>query len=562
MADIFLSYNREDQATAKAIATALHNQGFEVWWDTVLRAGQTYDEVTERQLHDASAVVVLWSSRSVRSKWVRAEATLGDRKSALIPVMIEQCDRPIMFELIQTADLTKWTGDLEDQQWKAFVEDVREHVERKRGAKVAAAAAATTPAAAAATASSDARDTIEAAFWMSIKDDNDPSDFEAYLERYPNGHFAVLAKKRLAAMTAPKIAPAPVTPPVAQQDVPKAAPVLPPLMQAAPKVDAFQQRPVHAKEPPPKKKGGSPLPLLLGVAVIAAIAVSAFLLMPRGETTLPATQLADTLGTSIVNKVTAEIELATNAVTDTDLPTPPTPPPTPVATTFNDCEGCPEMKRLGGGKFTMGSPDSEYGHRAWEGPQREVTIAPLAISTHEVTFAEWDACLAAGGCNAYSPADKGWGRGARPVIMVSWNEAQAYVKWLSGKTGKTYRLPTESEWEYAARGGTTTAYWWGGKYEQGKVTSGKTAEVGSHEANAFGLYDVTGNVAEWVEDCYVNSFKAAPTDGAAVKQSGCQHVVRGGGWKAGGGDLRIANRSRLPPTTRDTAIGFRVVVTE
>lgn len=131
MADIFLSYNREDQATAKTIATALQGEGFEVWWDTVLRAGQTYDEVTERQLHDASAVVVLWSSRSVRSKWVRAEATLGDRKSALIPVMIEQCDRPIMFELIQTADLTKWTGDLEDRQWKAFVEDVREHVQRK-----------------------------------------------------------------------------------------------------------------------------------------------------------------------------------------------------------------------------------------------------------------------------------------------------------------------------------------------------------------------------------------------------------------------------------------------
>ena len=142
MADVFLSYNREDQPKAKIIAEALEADGFEVWWDTVLRAGQTYDEVTERQLRDAWAVVVLWSSRSVQSKWVRAEATLGDRKSALIPVMIEPCDRPIMFELIQTADLTQWDGDLKDANWLAFLADVREHVERKRAAKPQPAPAA------------------------------------------------------------------------------------------------------------------------------------------------------------------------------------------------------------------------------------------------------------------------------------------------------------------------------------------------------------------------------------------------------------------------------------
>ena len=111
MPDIFLSCNREEQAKAKLVANALTGEGFDVWWDTVLRAGQTHDEVTEGQLHAARAVVVLWSSRSVRSKWVRAEVTLGDRKSALIQVMIQPCDRPIMFELIQTADLVGWEGD-------------------------------------------------------------------------------------------------------------------------------------------------------------------------------------------------------------------------------------------------------------------------------------------------------------------------------------------------------------------------------------------------------------------------------------------------------------------
>lgn len=553
MADIFLSYNREDQATAKVIATNLQNEGFVVWWDTVLRAGQTYDEVTERQLHEASAVVVLWSSRSVKSKWVRAEATLGDRKSALIPVMIEQCDRPIMFELIQTADLTKWTGDIEDKQWKAFVEDVREHVERKRRT----AAAPIAPSAAVATASapsagSDAKDTIEAAFWMSIKDESDPSDFEAYLERYPDGHFAVLARRRLAALTAPKAAPAlaSVAEPVAAK--PASAPPRP-----APSVDAFQQR---ASTPAPKRKGGSPLPLILGVIAILAVGGGAFAMLSKPTESSVAALMPETMPDEIKDVISKSIDTAL-ATAATETETSPAPPSTPVVQAiFKDCDTCPEMKRLDGGSFLMGSPDSEPGHRAWEGPQREVTIAPLAISTHEVTFAEWDACLAAGGCNAYTPADKGWGRGARPAIMISWNDAQSYLKWLSGKTGKTYRLPTEAEWEYAARAGTTTAYWWGTKYESGRVTSGKTAEVGSHDANAFGLYDVTGNAAEWVEDCYVNTFKAAPVDGSAVKASGCQRVVRGGGWKAGGSDLRIANRSRLTPSTRDTAIGFRVVV--
>jgi formylglycine-generating enzyme required for sulfatase activity len=279
--------------------------------------------------------------------------------------------------------------------------------------------------------------------------------------------------------------------------------------------------------------------------------------MSKPAETSPAAGITSALQDTIMKSVDSAIETAT-----ADTVTPPAPPAPPVVEkTFKDCEGCPEMKRLDGGVFTMGSPASESGHRAWEGPQREVKIPPFAVSTHEVTFAEWDACVAAGGCMNYTPADKGWGRGARPAIMVSWNDAQTYVKWLSGKTGKTYRLPTEAEWEYAARGGTTTAYWWGAKYESGRVTGGKTAEVGSHDANGFGLFDVTGNAAEWVEDCYVNSFKAAPVDGSAVKQNGCQRVVRGGGWKAGGADLRIANRSRLSATTRDTAIGFRVVVT-
>lgn len=573
MPDIFLSYNREDQAKAKLVAKALTDEGFDVWWDTVLRAGQTYDEVTEGQLHAAKAVVVLWSSRSVRSKWVRAEATLGDRKSALIPVMIEPCDRPIMFELIQTADLVGWEGDTTAPAWRAFIADVRDHVDRKATAAGLAptAAGATTPAA---TKKEDpsAADTIEAAFWMSIEDGDDPEELESYLERYPNGHFAGLARKRLVALSAMKPPPAapklePLQMPQTQKPVSQQAGSTTSSPAAIQRPDAFQQSPT-AQKVSSARKTGSAVPLVAGVAGIAVLAVAAIFVLPglmSGTAPADVTALPPQAASGSP-PAEPPVEMASMATAAAE--------PAPAAAeielavageplkTFRDCEACPELMRLDGGTFTMGSSPKEQGHRSWEGPQREVSIAPVAISIREVSFVEWEACVAEGGCGSYMPADKGWGRGARPVIMVSWNDAQAYVKWLSGKTGRGYRLPTEAEWEYAARGGTSTAYWWGDRHESNRAPRGKTEETGSGDPNGFGLYNVTGNVAEWVQDCYANSFASAPKDGSAVVAgNGCQRVLRGGGWKADADDLRIANRSRLAPGTRDTAIGFRVAAT-
>jgi len=562
--DIFLSYNREDQGKAKLIAQALSDEGFDVWWDTVLRAGQTYDEVTERQLHESRAVVVLWSSRSVKSKWVRAEATLGDRKSALIPVMIEPCDRPIMFELIQTADLIGWEGDTSSPGWRAFIADVREHVERKAAAaKLASSAAAPEATAGSAKpATAATAETIEAAFWMSIQDGDDPEEFESYLERYPNGHFAMLARKRLGGLSAAMaVAPQPppsIAAPAAQPPAPE------PLLRTPPQQTTTRSDPFQKRSAPPPKKSGSPMPLVIGAVAAGAIAVVAFAVVPgmmgSSAPVEPIQQAAAPIGSPSEPMPTPEAEApvqTASASIESAVELPPV-----VSKLFRDCEECPEMMRLEGGTFTMGSAASEAGHRAWEGPQREVTIAPMAVGVREVTFAEWEACVADGGCSNYTPTDKGWGRGARPVIMASWTDAQGYARWLSQKTGKTYRLPTEAEWEYAARGGTSTAYWWGDRFEAGRVQTGKTAGTGAGEANDFGLHDVTGNVAEWVEDCYVNTFADAPRDGSAVVASNCQRVIRGGGWRANAGDLRIANRSRVAATTRDTAIGFRVVVAE
>ena len=199
MADLFLSYSRADRDRAEVIAKALEAEGFSVWWDKVLKAGQTYDEVTESMLRDSSVVVVLWSNVSVQSKWVRAEATLGQRSSVLVPAMIDDADRPIMFELTQSADLINWSGDREDPRWKTFVADIRSAVDS--GASKTATAPAPSP-----TATPDTDATMETTFWNSIQGGDDAADFEAYLKRYPDGHFSDLARNRLKALSAPAAA--------------------------------------------------------------------------------------------------------------------------------------------------------------------------------------------------------------------------------------------------------------------------------------------------------------------------------------------------------------------
>jgi formylglycine-generating enzyme required for sulfatase activity len=163
---------------------------------------------------------------------------------------------------------------------------------------------------------------------------------------------------------------------------------------------------------------------------------------------------------------------------------------------FRECPQCPEMAVVPAGKFMMGAAAAEPISSAE--PQREVTIAQFALGRMEVTFDEWDACVADGGCNKYQPNDQGWGRGRRPVINVSWDDAQAYLSWLSSKTNRPYRLPSEAEWEFAARGGTPTVFPWGEDWDSrlanGADSVGRTTEAASYPANPTGFYDMIGNV--------------------------------------------------------------------
>jgi formylglycine-generating enzyme required for sulfatase activity len=231
-----------------------------------------------------------------------------------------------------------------------------------------------------------------------------------------------------------------------------------------------------------------------------------------------------------------------------------------------DCPMCPEMVVVPAGEFRMGSSEGEAGRDGDEGPVRTVRIgAPFAVGKFEVTFAEWDACVAERGCT-HKPGDQGWGRGRQPVINVSWDDARQYVAWLSGKTGKRYRLLTEAEWEYAARAGTQTRYSFGdserqlGEHAWFSGNSGSRAQaVGGKQANAWGLHDMHGNVWEWVEDCYTDSYRGASTDGSANATGDCsRRVVRGGSWSNFPQLLRAAYRYGNPTVDRLYNIGFRL----
>jgi formylglycine-generating enzyme required for sulfatase activity len=236
---------------------------------------------------------------------------------------------------------------------------------------------------------------------------------------------------------------------------------------------------------------------------------------------------------------------------------------------FQECRDCPEMIVVPAGGFMMGSPAGQGPHD--EHPQHEVTIAKrFAVAKNELTFAEWDACAAHGDCVPHV-GDGGWGRGRQPAINVSWDDAQTYVAWISRITGMKYRLLSEAEYEYAARAGTQTAYPWGDDIGTnnadcdgcGSQWDGRqTAPVGSFAANRFGLYDMVGNVWEWVEDCYHDSYNGAPTDGLAWTAGDCSsRVVRGGSWVGKPGVLRSANRFGLATDYQSTLLGFRLART-
>lgn len=249
---------------------------------------------------------------------------------------------------------------------------------------------------------------------------------------------------------------------------------------------------------------------------------------------------------------------------------------------FRDCDACPEMVEVPTGTFMMGSPLGETDRNRNEGPQRSVAVERFAASTYEVTFGEFEACRAAGGCANANPKsetrDAMWTMDQQPVVNVSWHDAMAYVDWLNTQVeGSPYRLLSEAEWEYAARAGSQTAFSTGdsitsesanfnGQRSYNGSARGpylrRPMPVGSYAPNAFGLYDMHGNVAEWVADCSSNTYAGYPSNGLAVTLSDtCSRGVRGGHYGHIPSYVRSARRDAQPESRKDDTLGFRVAKT-
>ena len=346
---------------------------------------------------------------------------------------------------------------------------------------------------------------------------------------------------------------------------------------------------VPAPEPAPARKGGLWLGAVMGLVLGAAAAGGVFMaLQPAGAPPAPGTvatpppaaeaQPAPKLlapepkaAPKLAPKPKSEPKAVAKPKPETKPKPIAKPAPEPFGKTFSDRlrDGSrgPALVEIRTASFDMGSSASSP--KFDERPRREIKLGAFAVAKTEVSFAQYDRFARATGRDL--PDDDGWGRDERPVINVSWEDANAYTQWLAEQTGHRYRLPSEAEWEYVARGGVQERYWWGNKLGQqqancfgcGSQWDGRSsAPVGSFAANPFGIHDSAGNVQEWVQDCYRNSYQGAPTDGSAVEFDGCgQRVVRGGGFTSAADRLRSAGRGQLDPGSRLNDVGFRVVRT-
>ncbi|MFM0341669.1 SUMF1/EgtB/PvdO family nonheme iron enzyme [Paraburkholderia fungorum] len=350
----------------------------------------------------------------------------------------------------------------------------------------------------------DSSEQYEITFWDSIKDSNYPSDYEAYLKAYPNGRFATLAHARIDRLRAAASSSAPSNAPPAQTARP-----------AAPASAAPQDHPRAAVTPAPGPPAAAP---------------------PSAPAPAPAPAAA-------AAQKSATRPLATGE--------------------SRDCANCPIMIALPAGSFSMGSSTDDPSEK----PVHRVSIgAPFAIGKYEVTVEQWNACASANACQKLTPENNA--NKAAPARDLSWDDAQQYVKWLSKVTGKPYRLPTEAEWEYADRGGTTTQYWWGEQMRKGNANCKDCGDpwhkegpeaVGSFAPNPLGLHDMNGSVWEWVADCWHNSYQGAPADGHAWDSPGCDmRVIRGGSWREGAGYMLSATRFKYSAGVRQSQDGFRV----
>jgi formylglycine-generating enzyme required for sulfatase activity len=500
-------------AFADRLTLALHAAGFDI-------VNGAFDP------GGADAVVIVWSGSSINANKLIEAARAPLAAGALAPVSIGRIEPPEEFRHLPPIDLAGWTGDAADRRWRLVVEVIEQIAAARR-----APSGENIPAEVPAAPAEDVGALLTE--WPPKRRDRDAPAFTPLLaarNRFRVPASLVFGFTLIAAM------------------------ILGGFISLVSKVSKQEDEPTEVAGAPEAAPDAAP-PLL---AVVEPAAKPAAAPAASPDEPANATNAAEDEIASLISENTADAAAAPQSKPD-------------AGRLFKDCAICPEMATIPAGAFAMGAPEGERQRQASERPVVEVTIArPFALSTHEVTFAEWDACVAAEGCPTL--ADSGWGRGAQPAINVSWEDANAYAAWLSKTTGAPYRLPTEAEWEYAARAGAATPFAFGEGISAHQANFDgslpyraapaparrRPLPVGKFAPNAFGLYDMHGNVWEWVADCWAVSHQGQAADGAARSGACSTHVLKGGAWNTGGWRLRVAHRIAKNAKAREYDNGFRV----
>jgi formylglycine-generating enzyme required for sulfatase activity len=532
MAEIFISYKSERRKAAAHLAKILERYGYTVWFDYHLIKGDDFADEIDRRIREAKAVVVLWCTLAVKSPWVKREAALATKLGRAVPAKIEPCDLRVDFDSDDWIDLSGWNGAPRDHALDKLLEGIAHRVGR-----------------------------------LPQLDFKAMRDYEEDWRRF----------------NAPSLQDFALSTPAKAQEAQQPMPISAPVHTVTPAERDWERFGIALSEDAEEieayirqYEAGEPLWAVKAKKRLAA------LLRERAE----AAELAR-------REEAARQEARYRAEGRVRIAAPLVRPPglewfLPGAGKtegFKDADFAPEMVVVPAGWFMMGSPPDEPKRFDSEGPQHKVTFAkPFAVGRYAVTFAEWDTAQRDKDWQAITeraarqPNDYGWGRADRPVVDVDWNDAKAYAKWLSAKTGKVYRLPSEAEWEYVCRAGKTTPFWWGssitpeqanydgtaapykGGGQKGEYRQ-KTLPVKSFEPNPWGLYQVHGNVWEWCEDLWHDNYHGAPEDGSArTTGGGAFRALRGGSWNSNPGNLRAASRVGSHGSRNGNA-GFRLART-
>lgn len=525
--DVFLSYARKDRDVAEKLFNELERKGLVVWWDFGLLPGDEFAEKILNVIQLSTLTVVLWSKTSVKSRWVLSEADLADRNGSLFPVSIDEAAIPMPFSRIHSATLDR---DAVPSGISELAAEISSAVLKKK--ETAPHISAT------------------------INEENAVQAREALRTR----------AKEAAAEKAKE--------PMADHDLldkslhDRLEQLLSPLqkLDELSNLSAIREQAEIANARPK-------LPTRIFLKTVGIVGALAALVTILTYANISFPELMRGLGWKDTESEFTEPPALESAESRADVSESVLEVVTP-----DNCDACPEMVLLTGGTFMMGSRAAQEGHRSSEGPVHRVTIGqPFYVSTNEITVDQWRLCSAQGPCVERPEHDTL--SGSSPVVYVSWEDAIVYTEWLSEITGANYRLPSESEWEYAARGGSATVFSFGDTINSDQVNfdarsvyglgsvgeyRADITEVGSFPPNAFALHDMHGNVAEWVMDCWNASYVGKPSEaldtGLPWIEGACyRRAVRGGSWASPPVEVRSASRDFQTRTTRSAQIGFRVV---